>query len=212
MLKDGNFLSNSQHRLSETGNAKLSVLFLNENSQETLFYKTTAVAQGNAKADTPADCLFRASLRNAASSSGLNTNVRKMTWSHNPQPVSRSTSHYKTSLEPKSPQHFEILPAMGEGRGSEEESGRKKETAAFPSQYFLWKLCSPLYTQSKKQELLFFLCPGKKMDKKALPSFTLANIPLHPCQVCWGAGAPKQQLSLGKYCAEMTFSLSISYF
>lgn len=149
MLKDGNFLSNSEHRLSETGNAKLSVPLLNENSQETLFYdKTTAVAQGNAKADTPTDCLFRAGLRNAASRSGLNTNVRKITWSHNLQPVSRSTPRYKTSLEPKSPQHFEILPAMGEGRGSEEEKWEEEGNGCFPFPVSPLKaLLSPLHTE-----------------------------------------------------------------
>lgn len=110
---------------------------------------------------------LQGSLRNAASSSGLTTSVRKITWSHNPQPVSRSTSCYKTSLEPKSPQHFEILPAMGERRGSEEESGRKKETAAFPSQYLLRKLRSPLYTQSKSRSYFFSPLSWKKDGQKS---------------------------------------------
>lgn len=132
---DGNFLSNSEHRLSETGNAKLSILFLHENSQERLFYTNEiTVFWGNSKTDTPTDSLFRAGLMNAAFSSMLNMNVWKITQRHTPQPVSQSTSHYKTSLDPKSLQHFKILPAMGEGRGNEEESGRKKEMAASPSQ------------------------------------------------------------------------------
>lgn len=66
MLKGGNFLSNSEHRLSETGNAKLPSLFFNKNSQETLFYVNgIAVSRGNAEADTPRDGGGRARLGNA---------------------------------------------------------------------------------------------------------------------------------------------------
>ena len=80
VLKDGHFLRNAEHLLSETGNTKLPILFLNENSQETLVYiNEIAVSRGNTKADTPTDCLFRAGLTNAASSSVLNANVRKIT-------------------------------------------------------------------------------------------------------------------------------------
>lgn len=168
MLKDSNFLSNSEHQLSETGNAKLSILFLNKNSQETYFYiSEIAVSRGNTKADTPKVCLFRAGLRNAVSSSALNANVRKITWSHIAQPVSQFTSHYKVSLEPKSPPYFEILPATGEGWESEEESGgRRKRLLPLPNLAFPLKaVLSPL--DRVKTRATFFSSALEKDGQKS---------------------------------------------
>lgn len=84
-------------------------------------------------------------------------------------------------------------PSYGGGQGSEEESGRKKETAASPSQPGISPNSFDLHFIHKvQQELLSFLSsplPWKKMDKKSLPSFILANHLPYPCQFCWGAEA-----------------------
>lgn len=112
----------------------------------------------------------------------LTWNVRKITW----------------SLKPKPPQHFEILPAMGKGWRSGKWKEEENNCFPFSILYFLWKLSSPLYTHSKSRSYFLFLCPfsSGKRNKKALPSFTLANSWTLPWQVCWGAGA-LEQLSLG---------------
>lgn len=69
----------------------------------------------------------------------------------------------QTSLEPKSLQDFEILPAMGEDREVKRKVGRRrKQLLPLPNLVFLLKaLISPLYIECNRSYFLF-LCSGKR--------------------------------------------------
>lgn len=146
----------------------------------------------------------------------LTWNVRKITWSHIPQPASQSTSHYKTSLKPKPPKHFEILPAMGKGWRSEEESGRKKNTTASPPQFCFSSESLVLpFTHTVKAGAIFFsfvLFPLEKETQKPYPPLHLQRAEAFPERFAgeldhwnrsfhWATGS----------CTETTFTPSISY-
>ena len=154
--------------------------------------------QSHRKADPPRDCLFRAGLSNAASSSALHANVRKTAWSHIPQPACQPTAHCNISPEPKSPRQPEIFPATGDGRGSEEEHGRKKEMAAAPSQPSKSSKSLALpFTHRVKIGATFFSSSLEKHGQKSPALLYCRKHPARSCQVCWGAGALQQPLSLG---------------
>lgn len=147
------------------------------------------------RADNTTACLSRAGFRNAAPSSPLNTNVGKITGSHIPQPLSESTSHHETSLEPKSLQNLEILSAMGDDREVKRKVGwRRKQLLPLPNLVFLLKaLISTLYIV-RNRNYFIFLCPGKRWMKKPYPPLLLQIIYSVPASF---AGKLKQHLLLG---------------
>lgn len=80
-----------------------------------------------------------------------------------PYPPTTLTIHIShKSLKPKSLQHFEILPAMGEDREVKRKvGGRRKQLLPLPNLVFLLKaLISTLYIECNRRYFLF-LCPAK---------------------------------------------------
>lgn len=112
------------------------------------------------------------------------------------KPSPPTTSHHKVSLEPKSLQHFEILPAMGEDREMKRKvGGRRKQLLPLANLVFLPKaLIFSLYIECNRSYFLF-LCPGKRWIKKPYPLLLLQIIYPVPASFagelkqhfCWAA-------------------------